>query len=246
VRSLAAEGKQHDPMQRFLALVLAALAVSCAGLPDAPASDRAGAWGYVRIVPREGVDPHPSTASAYGDRRLRDVRLVDYSRPGFAVVYLEGPPPEARTVELVIRRGPLRLRVVPDRAAVGVGSRIVVRNEAEEAHVVSHPEGGRVAELAPGETFEFPAALPSAQSLFVLDAPEARATLFVAPGPYAEAAADGRFELRDLAPGRHRLLAWHPRMPPAYRWIQLEPGRIARIDLELGVGHLDEMPDATD
>src|SRR5262249_46045936 len=53
------------------------------------APGRATLWGYVRLVPREGVHPAAPGGGAYADPRLRDAALVDYSRPGFAVVYLD-------------------------------------------------------------------------------------------------------------------------------------------------------------
>ena len=52
------------------------------------AAGTAAVAGTVRLVPHDGVPIHPQS-NAYGDRRLRDVQLVDYSKPGSCVVNVD-------------------------------------------------------------------------------------------------------------------------------------------------------------
>ena len=229
-------------MQR-LALVLVSLALACAsGGPGAePEGEADGIFGYVRLVPREGVEPARGGGGSYGDRRLAGVRFVDYERPGFAVVYAEGQPgPEDATV-LEIRSGVSTAHIEPSLAAVGRGGRIVLHNRTADAHVVSLPARGAVHRLEAGERLALSDLDGGEQPVFLLDAPRASARVFVAPGPYAVTSESGRFHLAGLAPGRVRLWAWHPRFPPTSRWVEVGAGA-QRVDLEMGVGSAPEAP----
>src|SRR5262245_15445083 len=223
----------------FASALLGALAACATGAPPDPPPGSATAWGFVRLVPREGVTPHaPRAASPYADPALRDVEFVDYSRPGFAVVYLEGTPSPGGTASFAIRDGALRPYLEPAHAAVGAGGTLRVANASARAHILSLPESGLVRRLEPGETIEMALADPGEQPLFLLDEPEELGRLFVAPGRYTVASEVGRFELRELPPGRLLLRAWHPRFPPISRELELASGRAERVDLELGVGTL--------
>jgi hypothetical protein len=221
-------------MRRFC--VVAALLIGCAGVPEPPAPGTAQAWGHLRLVPREGVTPGDSSGGSYGDRRLRDVSFVDYSRPGFAVVYIEDREPPGGTLELAIRRSRLGTRIGPELGAVGAAGRLVVHNQTPESHLFSYPAAGVVQRIEPGQQVELAVAKAGEQGLFLLDVADSQATVFAAPGPFAVASSSGRFALSNLAPGRHRLRAWHPRFPPALRDVELAPDSSVEVDIELGVG----------
>jgi hypothetical protein len=221
-------------MRRVAVVLLCLLAGSCALPPRIADPSRSGVWGYLTLVPHEGAAP--AGATPYGDRRYADAELVDYSKPGFAVVYVEDGAPPAAPAGVAIRAGRAGARLDPAHAAVAVGSELRVANETGEPHVVSCPEAGVLQRLAPGESVGIRAARAGELSLFVPDAPGAASRAFVAPGPFAIVSATGRYELLDVAPGSHRLRAWHPRFPPGERRIELAPGRVERVDLALGVG----------
>jgi hypothetical protein len=211
------------------------LALACAGPPQAPAPGTSQAWGQLRLVPRDGVAPARPGNASYGDRRLRDVEFVDYSRPGFAVVYVEEASPPGGELELAIRESRLGTRVEPAIGAIGASGRLVVRNESRIAHVISYPAAGAVLSLGPGERVELRVPRAGEQGLFLLDA-SAAATIFAAPGPYVVVSSTGRFSLSDLTPGRRELRVWHPRFPPTVRSVELAPDARVQVDLELGVG----------
>ena len=118
------------------------------------------------------------------------------------------------------------------------------RNDSGAAHVLSAPALGLVRRLEPGEQVEIAVADAGEQSLFLLDVPRSESTVFVSPGPFVVVSADGRFELSGLAPGRHALLAWHPRFPPARASLELAPDSVVRLDLEMGVDQSDDVPRA--
>ena len=224
-------------------LVLAAAVAACASQAPAPPIAGTGTvWGYLRLVPREGVTPVKPGASPYADRRMADVEFVDYSKPGFAVVYVDEGRSPAGAAQLEIRTSGVRTRLDPTHAAVGAGGVLMVSNASGAAHVLSAPALQLVRRLEPGQQVEI--AVPNAgeQSLFLLDVPRSEATVFVSPGPFVVVSADGRFELSGLAPGSHTLLAWHPRFPPARAPLQIEPDSVVQLDLEMGVDQRDDVP----
>jgi hypothetical protein len=215
-----------------LAFALALLA-ACASPADLADPGRAGLWGYLSLVPREGAG---GGGGGYGDRLLRDVELVDYTRPGFAVVYAEGGPPAAASLPLEVRGGIAGVRLEPSEAALRVGAEVTVTNRDGAGHVVSCPAAGLLRHLEPGAALRFRVDAPGELSCFVPDAAETGARLCAAPGPFAVVDDAGRYELMELAPGPRRLHAWHPRFPPRSLDVELAPGEVLRLDLELGVG----------
>lgn len=210
------------------------LALACASAPDAPAPGTSAVWGELSLVPREGVTPGGGGGS-YGDRRLRDVEFVDYSRPGFAVVYVREKRPPAGRLELAIRDTRFGVRIEPAQAAIGAAGRVAIVNQGASRHVVSYPAAGVVREIAPGQVLELAVPQVGEQGVFLLDA-TAAARVFAAPGPFAVVSPSGRFTLDDLAPGRRELHAWHPRFPPARQLVELAANARVRVDLQLGVG----------
>ena len=216
--------------------VAALVLLACAGVPDPLAPGTAQVWGHLRLVPREGVTPVGQGGASYGDRRLRDVEFVDYVRPGFAVVYLQDEKPPGGLLEFSIRTSRVGTRIEPEHAAVGAGGRIVVHNASPDARVFSYPAAGLVRRIQPGESVELRVARVGEQGLFVLDAPDCRATVFAAPGAFDVVSASGQFALTDLKPGRRELRVWHPRFPPTVRHVELAPDSSVEVDLELGVG----------
>lgn len=225
-------------MPRALALLLAALGVfGCAQTPGPPPPGTSLLWGDVRLVPREGVHPGGG-GGAYGDRRLRGVEFVDYSRPGYAVVYVPDAEPQVDPLRLTIRATSVRTRFEPENGTVGVGGVIIVENASDEAHVVSAPSLGYLGRLAPGETRELQTAEAGVQGVYLLTRPDVEARVFVAPGRYAVATPTGRYALRGLRPGVHPVRVWHPRFPPTAASARLEDGRALRLDLEVSVESL--------
>src|SRR5262245_47252933 len=155
-----------------LGVLAAALAACTTSAPPDPAPGRATAWGFVHLVPRAGVTPRaPGPTSPYAKPGLRDVEFVDYSRPGFAVVYLEGTPSPGGAASFQIRDGALRPYLEPAHAAVGAGGTLRVTNASARAHVLSLPEMDVVRRLEPGEAIEVELARGGEQPLFLLDVP---------------------------------------------------------------------------
>jgi hypothetical protein len=134
----------------------AALLCACASTPT-PAPGQAAAFGYLRLVPREGVVPPSAGSHSYGDREFEGVDFVDYSKPGFAVVYAEpqgagGAQRSGDPTALVVRAGATHAVFDPPYAALGAGGEITVANQSAESHVVSCPSAGLVKRIAPWES----------------------------------------------------------------------------------------------
>jgi hypothetical protein len=224
-------------------LAAIALAAGCAA-PTPPPPGSFTTWGYVQLVPHEGVSP---SGGAYGDRRVRDAKLVDYSKPGFVVIFADGPEPPSAQVTVRIVSGVVRAHFEPARSAIGFRDEILVKNEDAQDHLLSCPEAGVLVRVEPGETATIVLVEPGPLSLYLLDGVGAEAQIFAAPGPFAVTTTAGRFELAGLAPGRRTLRLWHPRFPSVTRVIEAEAGEILRVDVEMGVqrGDADEVvPDA--
>jgi hypothetical protein len=217
---------------------------ACTSAPAAPAvaPGTANVVGTVRLVPHEGLPTH-SASDAYGDRRLRDVQLVDYSKPGTSVVYLDLAARPGGRAELAVEESLAGAHLEPRFAAVGAGGEVVVANRTREDAIVSLPALARVERLAPGATLAVPAERPGPLEIYRLGADEP-ARVWVSPGPWVRPDASGRFALTGLAPGRVTLHAWHPRLPSATAEVELRAGETAHVDFEIGVGRGDAAHDA--
>lgn len=223
-------------MRLQLVALGAVVALACAGAPSV-SPGKAAAWGFVKLVPRAGTES-PSSSTAYGDRRLREAPRVDYSRPGFAVVFVEADVPRSAgpSTELALRPGVVGVRLVPQHAAVAVGDPLVAVNRTDARRILSCPSTGMLKQIEPGESFEFELTVAGEHTFHLLGADAVSATFFAAPGPFSVVSPAGRYELRDLEPGRALLRSWHPRLPPAAQWVDLAAGEVVRQDMEMGVG----------
>lgn len=223
---------------RRIAWLACALALACAGAPHAD-PETALVFGSVRLVPKAGAELAPAT---YGDRRLRDVERVDYQQPGFSVVFADvtgSGASAAPALALEERSG--RMRFAPVYAATDLSRGVVVTNASGETRIVSAPAAGFVQALAPGESARIAPAEAGELELHVLGASAAPAVVFVAPGAFAQVGADGRYELRGLAPGAASIRAWHPRLPVSVgQRVEVVAGQALRLDLEIGVDRAEK------
>ncbi len=215
---------------------VALIGLACAATPPPPSHGRGTLFGELRLVPHPGVTMPDASDASYSDRRLRDARIFDYSQPGFAVVYLEGAPAQGERVDLSIRANDFETRMEPRWVALAAGGVVAVRNTTAEPHTVSCPSLSLVARVGAGESLEILVKTAGAHSVFLLDRTQIESGVFAAPGPYAVLTRDPRFELRDVAPGAQQLRAWHPRLPPVTRSVDVAADTVTRMDLEMGVG----------
>ncbi len=236
---LHAASERHRA-RRLVAGLVAALVAGCASGTHPPAPGTSSLEGTLRLVPHEGVTL-PSGGGAYGDRALRDAELVDYSRPGFAVVSVAGLESPRGTARVELRATRFASRFEPRYAAVGVGGSFAIRNGDDRPRALSCPGAGVLTSVASGAEVVVPAARVGELRCFAVGgAPgePAEVTLYVAPGPYTTVSSDGGFVLDGLRPppaAAATLVVWHPRFPPLERPVSLAPGSSERLDLELQV-----------
>jgi hypothetical protein len=208
--------------------------LACAPPPPPVEPGTGSLWGELVLVPHQGVVLPGAADASYGDPRLADVRLVDYSRPGFAVVYLDAPASRAGA-RISIREAALGARLEPERAVIGAAGALEISNRTGAEQIVSCPELQRVRRLAPGETLELTPPAPGELHLHLLGGEPRSALVFASPGPFARVGDDARWQISGVTPGRAMLRAWHPRFPPLAREIEVRAGAAERIDLALGV-----------
>jgi hypothetical protein len=214
-----------------------AFVLACAGAPRAD-PETALVFGSVRLVPKEGTE---LAHASYGDRRLRGVERVDYQQPGFSVVFAAAGGAGAAPAALVLEARDGRVRFAPAFAATDLGGGVEITNASGAAQIVSAPAVGFVQSLAPGATARVVPAEAGELELHVLGAKAAPAVVFVAPGAFAQVGADGRYELRGLAPGAVEIRAWHPRLPVSVgQRVVLAAGQALELDLEIGVDRAEK------
>jgi hypothetical protein len=221
------------------AWLVCALALACAGVPHAD-PDTGLVFGSVRLVPKAGAE---RAGASYGDRRLRDVERVDYQQTGFSLVFADaaGAGAKVAPAALALEARSGRVRFAPAYAATDLGGGVDVTNASGEAQIVSAPAAGFVQSVAPGATVHVAPAEAGELELHVLGADAAPAVVFVAPGAFAQVGADGRYELRGLAPGAVEIRAWHPRLPvSASQRVMLAAGQALELDLEIGVDRAEK------
>jgi hypothetical protein len=233
-------------MARGFAVVAALFAIAaCATSPPAPAPGTAALAGTVRLVPHEGLPSHAGGGDAYGDRRLRDARLVDYSKPGASVVYLDLGTRPGGSLALAIEDSVAGPRLAPRFDAVGAGGEVAIANRTKSDVVISIPSLERVERIAAGASLAVRAEQAGALEIFLLGADEP-ARVWVAPGPWTRPDARGRYVLTDLAPGHVTVRAWHPRLPSASAEVELRADETTALDFEIGVGRGEGAHDAHD
>jgi hypothetical protein len=216
-----------------------AFLLACAGAPHADPGTGV-VFGSVRLVPKAGAE---RAVAGYSDRRLRDVERVDYQQPGFSVVFANasGPNAAAAPAAFVLESRTGRVRFTPAHGATDLGRGVDVTNRSGETQIVSAPAAGFVRSLAAGETAHVTPAEAGELELHVLGDAASPALVFVAPGAFAQVGADGRYELRGLAPGPVEIRAWHPRLPvTSARRVELAAGQALEVDLEIGVDHAEK------
>ncbi len=198
-----------------------------------------------RLVPREGV-PAMHRGAGYDDPRYRDAELLDYSKPGFSVVYVDSAPAPILAKRVTIRTTRFGARLEPARLAIGAGSHVSIRNDTADAHVVSAPWLDLVRKLAPGASLSLEIAEAGPHALFLLGSDEAEVLVFAAPGRFVVPAPGGGWQMRGVDAGTAHVHAWHPRFAPVSRRVEVVAGRTSPVDLALGVGRSGEAADASE
>src|SRR5262245_31593758 len=116
------------------------LALGCASVPPAPAPGTGTLYGDLTLRPRDGVTMPAANDPPYQARAMRDARIMDSSRPGFAVVYLASGARPGERVTATIRANDFETRLEPRWLALYQGGVVAVTNASKEPHTVSCPD----------------------------------------------------------------------------------------------------------
>ena len=225
----------------WIAIGTLLLVLACASAPPGSKSGTGTLWGTLHLVPRDGVKPSTGGTSSYDDPRYRHARPVDYSRPGFAVVFVDSPEAPARQLAMAIRETPLGPRLHPRHGALGSGAQLRLTNETTSDIVVSIPQAELLEKLAAGTSLERVLDAPGPQSISLLDT-DVEAIVFVSPGRFAVVDAEGGWTLPNLPPGPRQVFTWHPRFPGTTVDVDVPRDRVERVEIDIGV----DIGDATE
>lgn len=126
---------------------------------------------------------------------------------------------------------------VPGFLAVAAGQSVAMPNDDTIFHNVfsySKPNDFDLGLYPGGESRSVPMRHPGVVKLYCSIHESMRGVIFVAPTPwFATAHADGRFELRDVPPGRHRLRTWNERLPDTERAIEVPASGGVTVEISL-------------
>lgn len=173
------------------------------------------------------------TGAVQGTLRAADLRTAG------AVVYLvpaEGPVvATAADTALLDQRD---LRFEPRVLAVKPGTTVEFQNSDPILHNVFSPsgrDGGFDLGTYPrGDRRPHTFTDPGAHVVLCNVHPEMVAYVVVVPTPYHVVVdEESRFRLEGLPPGRYTLAAWHYRAAPFERAVDIAPGTVLHLDLEL-------------
>lgn len=166
---------------------------------------------------------------------LAGTRLADV---GPVVVYLDGadgPLPVREGAIATVHQKDARFS--PRFLAIAAGQSVTMANDDAIYHNVfsySKPNDFDLGLYAAGQSRTVPFRHPGVVKTYCSIHESMSGTIFVAPSPwFAAVGADGRFELRDVPPGRYRLKTWCEKLPPTERTVTLGPGGELALDVPL-------------
>jgi plastocyanin len=167
---------------------------------------------------------------------VEGVRLADV---GPVVVYLEPAGGGARRPAAAAHRVHQKNATFsPGFLAIAVGQTVEMWNDDAIYHnvfSVSKPNDFDLGIYPSGTsravTFRHPGVVRTYCSIHE----SMRGTIFVSPSPYfATLDGAGRFSIRGVPPGRHRVRTWCERLPDASAGVEVHAGRTTNVELTVG------------
>jgi plastocyanin len=200
--------------------------------------------GTVRAEGKPGVEAAAGGGN-YASRKFKFVETIDYAALKDFVVYIDQPPatpptPPTQPVQVVQKDA----RFVPHVLPVVVGTTVHWPNRDEIFHnVFSYSEPKRFdldlykrdQDQEKKVTFDKPGRV----DVFCSIHSQMHCIVLVLENPhFAVADAKGRFEIRDVPAGKYRLKAWHERLPPEVKEIDVPATGGVTVDFVLGIKNL--------
>jgi len=206
--------------------------------------------GRVTAEPRQEKKVE-SKAQAYLKRAIQYVSFFDYDRLKNVVVYAERMDPGVQPAPAVydrehtvtVKAGRYGLTVEPEFLTAPQQADVAFRNTAAVPVTLfagGSPHKRFYLELAPRQEKKVRLDEPEFFHLFSLEDPGVHVALLVTSPYYTLADNSGRYRL-NLPPGRYRVTAWHERLPPQRREMEILPGERQEMDFVLSVRDLPEV-----
>jgi len=184
----------------------------------------------------------------YSDRQLKYAVRFDYSHLKNVIVYAEPipdtAPPVLRQERLTIGQTSVGLSATPAFQAIPLGGGVTFRNGSLSAlSLYAAGDSAMDWELDVPRNGEVTTSFMTAglYRLRCQEDPAWRADILVAGRYVAPADAEGAYTFH-LPPGRYRVTAWHSRIPPQSRELDLKSHDTQTLDFTLTVKGLPEVP----
>lgn len=203
----------------------------------------AQAGAIVGTVQARGPDEAGAAGGAgYQSRRMRFLEKIDYAALRDFVIHVvevEKPadPANPPRVAVTQKDGAFHPRIVP----VVAGTIVDWPNADEIFHNVFSMSETTPFDLGlykrGDESKSILFAKPGRIDVFCSIHSQMSCVVLVLPNPWFAVSDDrGRFALRELPPGTYRVRAWHERLPPQVRTVEVTAGGEVRLDFVLGPG----------
>jgi len=186
----------------------------------------------------EGVRAQDATGVVRGSVALAEG--ISVSDAGPIVAFLEplsvAASPRAPRGVAVLRQKDARF--VPSFMVVSAGQRVEMPNEDAIFHNVfsySKPNEFDLGLYAPKASRSVRLRHPGVVRIYCSIHESMNAIVLVTPTPdFARVKASGKFEIRDVRPGRYRLHVWSEKLPEQTRSINVAAGATVRVKVEIG------------
>lgn len=126
---------------------------------------------------------------------------------------------------------------VPRFLAIAAGQNVAMPNDDEIFHNVfsySKPNDFDLGLYPAGQTREVAFQHPGVVKLYCSIHESMNGTIFVAPTPFFDVAGEGgRFALRDIPPGTHRIRTWNEKLPDTEHSIVVPASGVSGLDISL-------------
>ncbi len=220
-------------------ILLGLLLLSSQPLPAGTLTGQVSARGKELPAGADKDDP-------YASRRLRFVETVDYESMKDFVVYVEGPMPAGMTVtggvvRIVVQQdATFRPAVMPIMA----GTTVEWPNEDDIYHNVFSFSSPRPFDLGlykeEIKRVTFPE--PGRVDVFCSIHKNMNCIILVLENPwFASTDSRGRYRIENIPAGTYRVTAWHKRLPPLTRDIEIPEEGAVNADFIMGISGIPEI-----
>jgi plastocyanin len=151
------------------------------------------------------------------------------------VVTLEAPGLKVAAPAQPVRIDQKGFRFIPHVTVIPVGGSVRFLNNDPEPHNVYSPEGRyNLGTWPPGGTRDHTFMKPGIYTQLCNIHPDMLAYVVVVDTPhFAVTDASGAFLIRDVTPGKYRLVVWHEKKDGLEQDVEVVPGKPPKIDLVL-------------